>query len=135
MKTTLMGLFVFVLSIAALSAHAGEYHYGKRYNACMHKSGGTTVGMLDCIGAETSRQDKRLNNNYQKLMKSLSKESQETLRKVERIWIKYRDADCDFSSSLVGGTLGSTVQASCFMDATARRADRLANYLKDLNAS
>ena len=58
-KTLLLGL---VLLISNQLTWADEVEFSKQYNNCMDNSGGVTVEMLDCIGAETKRQDIRLNN-------------------------------------------------------------------------
>ena len=42
------------------------------YVACIDKSNGVTSEMLDCISAELTRQDARLNENYQRLLSKLS---------------------------------------------------------------
>ena len=44
------------------------------YSKCIEQSGGTDPGMLDCMGAEAERQDKRLNDVYKKLMNELKPE-------------------------------------------------------------
>jgi len=58
------------------------------YAKCIEQSGGTDPGMLDCMGAEAQRQDKRLNDAYKKLMNELKPERRKELQEAQRLWIK-----------------------------------------------
>src|SRR6478609_163055 len=58
------------------------------YSKCIEQSGGTDPGMLDCMGAEAQRQDKRLNDAYKKLMNELKPERRKELQEAQRLWIK-----------------------------------------------
>lgn len=119
---------IWPLTIAAvtLTANAAEDGYSKTYSACMDDSGGVTVSMLDCMGGETGLQDARLNQNYKAAMQTLVVAQQIQLRDAQRLWIKFRDADCALLGSLTGGTMDSLNGASCFLDMTKERADDLA---------
>ena len=46
--------------------------------------------MLDCMGAEAERQDKRLNDV---LMNELKPERKKELQEAQRLWIKYTEAN------------------------------------------
>lgn len=119
---------IWPLTIAAvtLTANAAEDGYSKTYSACVDDSGGVTVSMLDCMGSETGLQDARLNQNYKAAMQTLVVAQQIQLRDAQRLWIKFRDADCALLGSLTGGTMDSLNGASCFLDMTKERADDLA---------
>jgi len=54
------------------------------YSKCIEQSGGTDPGMLDCMGAEAERQDKRLNDAYKKLMNELKPERRKELQEAQR---------------------------------------------------
>ena len=92
----------------------------------MDESGGVTMNMLDCMGSEAEQQDARLNENYKAAMQALTPAQQTQLRDAQRLWIKFRDADCALLGSLTGGTIDSVNSASCFLDMTQKRADDLA---------
>ena len=94
------------------------------FSACMDKSGGVTSEMLDCISAETKRQDVRLNNAYKRAGARLSVQRKRQLLDAQRAWIKYRDANCTFYA-FEGGTLAAVISNSCFMSATTDRAQEL----------
>ena len=60
--------------------------------------------MLDCVGAEAKRQDKRLNDAYKKLMNELKRERKRQLQEAQRLWIKYIEVNCNFYLDPDGGT-------------------------------
>lgn len=92
------------------------------FDACMGKAAGVTAAMLDCIGADTKRQNALLNKNYQAAIKSLSPERREKLATAQRAWLAYRAAEASFT----GGTGASVNAANEFRQLTAHRAEDLA---------
>ena len=122
--------FCAVFAIAAASHAAGAHETGlsKQHAACMDKSGGTTMGMIECITAETQRQDARLNKAYKALIAELSPERKKQLQEAQRVWIKYRDANCAFYDDPDGGTLARVNANACMMTSTAERAGELEGF-------
>ena len=66
-----MQLIYVPLLLMAFIAIASPQAFGQEkdllsaeYSKCVEESGGTDPGMLDCMGAEAERQDKRLNDVY-----------------------------------------------------------------------
>nr|WP_181375948.1 lysozyme inhibitor LprI family protein [Polaromonas sp. H8N]AWD72302.1 hypothetical protein pH8NP2_p028 [Polaromonas sp. H8N] len=118
------------LAIAAASHAAGAHETGlsKQHAACMDKSGGTTMGMIECITAETQRQDARLNKAYKAVMAELSPERKKQLLEAQRAWIKFRDANCAFYDDPDGGTLARVNANACMMTATAERSRELEGF-------
>jgi uncharacterized protein YecT (DUF1311 family) len=102
------------------------------FSTCMDQGGGNTAAMIDCIGAETERQDVRLNKAYKDIISGLSPERQKQLQEAQRLWLKYRKANCDFYYDPDGGTIARVSANECFMSATAARAKELAG-LKQQN--
>lgn len=90
------------------------------YAQCVDRSGGVTSDMLDCIGAETRYQDKRLNTAYRALMATGSQQEQARLRSDERAWISHRDTRCSVDPD--GGTAAEVNAQDCYLSETARRA-------------
>lgn len=76
--------FVVVLALCCLAqiASADDVGLTKQFSACMDKSGGVTVNMLDCIGEETKRQDTRLNKAYKEVTTQLSPARKRQLQDV-----------------------------------------------------
>jgi uncharacterized protein YecT (DUF1311 family) len=121
-KTWLLVIAVITLSAAV---QAADDDYSTTYSACMDESGGVTMNMLACMGSETEQQDARLNQNYKAAMQALAPAQQTQLRDAQRLWIKFRDADCALFGSLTGGSIDRINSASCFLDMTKQRADDL----------
>jgi uncharacterized protein YecT (DUF1311 family) len=117
-------LLLGLLSFRAFAC-AEEAMYSHHYDQCMDQAGGVTVGMLDCIAAEHARQDKQLNSTYRKLMAGLPAKRQQKLQTAQRLWLKYRAANCDAYLDSDGGTAGSLVAADCELASTAARAAEL----------
>ncbi|QDG60731.1 DUF1311 domain-containing protein [Pseudomonas sp. NIBRBAC000502773] len=91
----------------------------------MDKAGGVTIDMIECSSAELSRQDSRLNLAFKNAMGVLSDESKSRLRGAQRLWIKFRDADCGIYYNLSGGTMDSLNGSGCELSMTKERADAL----------
>ena len=121
-----------LLSIVGASqmAQANESNLSKQFNGCMDKAGGVTTSMVECIVAETKLQDVRLNKAYKNLTNTLDTTRKKELQDTQRLWIKYRDANCKFYYDPDGGSIVRVTSAGCFMDMTAERADELENFLK-----
>ena len=97
--------------------------------------GGTTVGMGYCLGQEFEYWDGRLNSAYGAIrtkakaqdgeMADLGSSAPATataLRDMQRAWITYRDATCDFERSLWGGgTGGGPAQTGCLLSMTGEQ--------------
>lgn len=121
-------LAVMAFCCLAQTAAADDTGLSKQFSTCMDKSGGVTVDMLDCIGAETKRQDVRLNKAYKEVMPQLSPARKKQLQDAQRAWIKYRDANCNFYADPDGGTMATVSSSYCFMSATASRAKELEGF-------
>jgi uncharacterized protein YecT (DUF1311 family) len=126
-KNWLLAIAVITLSAGAQAADDG---YSPAYSACMDESGGVTMNMLDCMGSETEQQGARLNQNYKAAMQALTPAQQTQLRDAQRLWIKFRDADCALLGSLTGGSIDRINSASCFLDMTKQRADDLGRLVE-----
>ncbi|WP_339639455.1 lysozyme inhibitor LprI family protein [uncultured Sulfitobacter sp.] len=113
---------------------------GLSSNLCMEAPGGyTTYGMGGCLDAELSFWDGLLNENYRARMvqsKSADEDAAlyqpelpsqaEALRDMQRAWITFRDAACDYErSQWGGGTGGGPATLACLMQMTAEQALRL----------
>lgn len=110
---------------------------GASANACMSATdmGGTTVGMGGCIDRELRYWDDRLNASYRSLRAKDRAEDAEygsapgyakqanALRDMQRAWIAYRDATCDYErAQWGGGTGGGPATLGCLMRLTGRQA-------------
>jgi uncharacterized protein YecT (DUF1311 family) len=121
-NATVLGLALF-LSTEFVTADDREMT--QEYLTCLDKAGGVTVEMINCILAETKRQDGRLNDNYKKLISKLSTERKKELLEVQRAWIKFRDTNCRFYNDPAAGTSARVSANECVLNATADRAKEL----------
>lgn len=115
---------ILLLALLATPALAAD-GYSAAYSRCMNKAGGVTVEMRECIGSETHVHDQRLNKNYKAAMAVLEAPQQTLLRDAQRLWVKYRDANCGMYGQLTGGTMDLIVADDCFLNMTKLRADEL----------
>lgn len=118
-----------VLGVVALGAEAQEPErmpdppYTPALRTCLEKPENQgTMGMVDCMGAETQIWDRRLNREYQATLRSLESETQARLRAAQRLWVQFRDANCLTYRTLTGGSMDALSAADCMMRMTALRA-------------
>jgi uncharacterized protein YecT (DUF1311 family) len=120
-------LIVLALALNTPALAAADSDMTQEYLTCMDKSKGVTPEMMDCMSAETARQDARLNENYKRLMSKVSAKRKKTLLEAQRAWIKFRDLNCEFYYDADGGTAARLASNDCFLQATADRAKELKN--------
>ena len=86
---------------------------------------GSTQQMVECMADATEKWDKRLNAAYREaLTDATSKQQREQLRKAQRLWVQFRDANCMYYA-LGEGTISRLDSASCMFDMTKSRAAEL----------
>lgn len=112
---------------ACLQAGGGGDCAGEAARACMEGEGGqTTLGMNQCLLAERDLWDARLNDAYRSGMDRITPVRADALREMQRKWIGFRDAACDYEAARYdGGSLAGTVRLQCQMELTAEQALRL----------
>ena len=98
-----------------------------KYGACMNVAV-TTVDMQACQTAGLADADARLNAAYRKAMDALPADQQEKLRKSERLWITFRDADCGAFAGKDTGTMASVQGGACMIDRSEQRIQNLAEF-------
>jgi len=120
---------------------------GESANACMRANslGGSTYGMGGCLNFEAEWWDGQLNIVYKKLRRqekaddeanaefsdNLPKQA-EALRDMQRAWIAYRDATCEYEySQFGGGTGGGPAGIACTLHLTAAQAIYLHGSLQE----
>ena len=112
--------------LLVLSSHASAAeNYSADYKTCIDKSEGVTSSMLTCNQDELKKQDARLNKNYKLAMSALSAEQKINLRDTQRLWLKYKEANCGMQATLTGGTIDMLFSSGCELDMTQERADTL----------
>lgn len=127
MKAVISSLTLALVATMPCASHAKDVKLTPQFTSCMEESGDTTQGMVECIGAETQRQDARLNKAYKALAVKLSVERQKQLQGAQRAWIRFRDGNCNFYYDPDGGSLARVNANECMMTMTAHRAKELEN--------
>lgn len=132
MKTVRGLALVVAACLVAVAAQAQDRErmpdppYTPALRACLEKPENQgTMGMVDCMAAETRIWDQRLNREYQATLRSLDPETQTRLRAAQRLWVQYRDANCLTHRTLTGGSIDQLTGADCMMWMTAWRAIEL----------
>ncbi|WP_395610575.1 lysozyme inhibitor LprI family protein [Pseudomonas sp. B22129] len=85
----------------------------------------TTADMVNCNAKEAKVQDDRLNKAYKTALAAQEGDRKQKLQDVQRLWIKYRDANCGFAGSATGGTIDQVNGSGCLLDMTQTRAQEL----------
>mgnify|MGYP000620876496 FL=1 len=85
----------------------------------------TTADMVSCNAKATKVQDDRLNRAYKTALAAQEGARKQQLQDVQRLWIKYRDANCAFAGSATGGSIDQVNGSACVLDMTQTRAQEL----------
>lgn len=111
--------------LLALPAAAGKFDAD--YPPCGDKP--STLEIVECIGAKTKIWNDRLNKAYKKLPQRIEPRQRGPLKDAQRLWLKYRDANCTFYD-LQEGTIRLIQAAECVRSMTKDRAIELENAMK-----
>ena len=85
---------------------------------------GSTRQIVDCLLDRTAQWEKRLDAAYQQALKDALPEQREKLRTAQKLWLQYRDANCEYYGRGPGTWAG--IQAGyCMKDLTQTRAQEL----------
>jgi len=132
MKTlTLSGLIIGSLFIA-LSSSAQER---RKTDPCEKATeSGVTVDLVECSLKKLAEADAELNKTYRQLVSRLGDKKWEMkLRTAQQVWIKYRDANCDYVSEFSGGGSAVTFEYNfCLADMTVARTKELQEMLSKI---
>jgi uncharacterized protein YecT (DUF1311 family) len=133
MRGQLLALAAILVSTTITSA-ANEVPLSREHDKCIAQSGGSDLAMIECNGIEYTRQDRRLNAAYRRLLARVSKAKSNELRKVQRSWLAYVDAKCNFiyDNEEFAGTADRLSASNCKVTERARRASDLEDQLLQL---
>ncbi|MDE1465797.1 lysozyme inhibitor LprI family protein [Spartinivicinus poritis] len=82
-----------------------------------------TQTMVVCASRLADKADKDLNRAYKEIMKLKDKKAQTALRKTQRLWIKFKEAECNAINVL--GSDSEYYSESCRATITMRRINDL----------
>lgn len=110
---------VLFMSLAVARAEPSSARFGDEYKRC---SQGSTMEIVECIDELYRRWDVRLNGAYKKLMARIpNAKVREALRKAQRLWIQYRQANCEWYA-MGEGSISRIEASECMRSMTAERA-------------
>jgi uncharacterized protein YecT (DUF1311 family) len=85
-----------------------------------------TSDLVACLSKARDASDAELNSLYRKIQKRLDASDTERLTLSQRLWIKYRDANCSAERSLYeGGTASAPAYLACLDAMTRARVKEL----------
>lgn len=104
--------------------------YSPGYEACMRRAT-STLDIVDCAGRETERWDARLNRAYQARIAALNDRQRAALKRAEKTWLAFRDADCAAYEDEDWGSISRIDASQCRLRRTAERALELEAFPAD----
>jgi uncharacterized protein YecT (DUF1311 family) len=117
-----------IASVPSVAAPAAEP--SESYASCIQAAHAVDPKMLECADTELSRQDKELNAVYAELMKRSDGNAKEALRKAQRAWVAFRDAEALYINGKDGGSLDRIMAVESQIALTTARTAQLRNHLK-----
>ena len=94
----------------------------------------TTPDMNECAAIDQKKADARLNQVYQRVLKSLEPdaggaETKKKLVEAQRAWVKFRDADCAaVYQQHIDGTIRNVMHHGCMRARTEQRIKELNEF-------
>lgn len=100
------------------------------FYACLDKADSHLIDAAYCLTEEHTRQDKRLNADYKKLLGKLKPEARQALVHDERAWLKLQETTGRFENYAYGSEMVDNLQLSQNeLFRICQRADTLEDYL------
>jgi len=131
-KWVMILFFIFLTPVLAESQGDDKPEFN-----CDQETPMTTVDVMECTGYFYAKADKELNEAYKKLVDVHKQEKGDDsdrltyLRDMQRSWIKFRDAFCDYeASSFAGGSWAPIVYTGCLHTMTEQQTQRLRELLE-----
>ena len=117
---------------AAASVFPTSTSHAQSYEQCQEKADGVIPELKDCDAAELTRREAMLNKLYQQVLHAVGPRGRQAgLRKAERAWLAFTDAECEFRMSAeVGGMNAPLVYNACRLELIARRIEALQKALE-----
>lgn len=122
-------ILLILLSGASLALAENEL-LSEEFRACMDAAE-SPVAMSICLAEETQKQDARLNEAYEDLMRRVSRDEQMALYEAQLAWIKFRGTYSDFLYEHEKGNMGLVTSGYWYVYCTAEQARQLEFLLED----
>jgi uncharacterized protein YecT (DUF1311 family) len=126
----LLGLLCALGSPAPAS---GESQTPRSTTSAQCENARTTAAMRDCELLRYRQADAAMTAAYEALLGRLDQTRQAKLRRAQRAWLKFRDAEADLQADAArGGTLAPLLRTSALADLTESRREQLLKDVKGL---
>jgi uncharacterized protein YecT (DUF1311 family) len=107
-----------------LTDHARAQHMNAPDGPCQAPA--SNAETTACFISASKTADKQLNEIYVRIGEVLSADEQKDLQTAQRLWLKFRDADCSAERNLyAGGSAAPMVYAACIEANTRERTTDL----------
>jgi uncharacterized protein YecT (DUF1311 family) len=114
---------------AALAPASRGQHMNAPDGPCRN-AGSSTAEQAQCFAMAYQEADKKLNEVYGRVLKTLAPDDQQALAAAERLWIQFRDANCAVEHGLYkGGSAAPMVLTACLEALTRQRGEDLMTML------
>jgi len=122
MRSTLAGVLFAVCLLGAIPTRAQQMN--EKDSPCA--SVVVTSDLVSCLWKAKGLSDAKLNSAYENIRRRLNAADAERLTATERLWIRYRDANCSAERELYGnGTASGPVYLACLEAMTRARTKEL----------
>ena len=106
-----------------------EARYSPAFAQCLeYPDGQSTVGMVQCVGAELEVQDGALNVAYRALISDMTPAQMAGVQKAQRAWIAFRNADCAARHDPDWGSISTLDANFCMLRRTVERTIELEEF-------
>ncbi|MNG56827.1 hypothetical protein D3C78_185170 [compost metagenome] len=113
-----LGIILFA-SLIALNTNAG-------LESCKNLS--KQVDLNTCASSALKESNNKFNKVYVGYLRELSPNEQTMLKNSQRLWVQFRDKDCEFESSPVkNGSMFTYVNSVCLIEKADKRILELSN--------
>ena len=117
------GLFL-LANCLFLSGNSAAQHMNAADAPC--RSPASNAEETLCFITASKAADKQMNQTYTRVRQVLSPDEQQDLQQAQRLWLKFRDANCSAERNLYGqGTASAMVHAACLEAETRQRTAEL----------
>ena len=104
----------------------------EEFNPCEAEQ--NQMNMNACAKQRFDEADRDLNVAYRKLMRMVSGDFEEKIRATQRVWIKYRDQNCECARSIYdGGSIAPMILLNCKQRMTEQRTAELTDLIEQLD--
>jgi uncharacterized protein YecT (DUF1311 family) len=127
--TVFKGIGAALLGAALLAGATGVCRAQDGETECS-RNAQTTAEMQSCADEALSQIDSQLNDIYGAMIQRLDAEGADRLRRAQRAWIAFRDAECRFQGlAAEAGSMNPVIVTECLASLTERRFADLEAYL------